>query len=109
VAVRGTRAAGGDARGRFLSGRSQNDSATNITAFRRGLSEVALFDGQNVEVDFRWALGHYLGKRKPRGCAPIRAGADGYFAVMVVGLPSSPTKTTRTLAGTLPLLNSWCW
>src|SRR5262249_5328731 len=32
-----------------------------------------------------------------------------YFAVTVVGLPSSPTKSTRTLAGTLPLLNSWCW
>ena len=38
---------------------------------------------------------------------PIRRRDDGYFAVMVVGLPSSPTKTTRTLAGTLPLLNSW--
>ena len=41
-------------------------------------------------------------------CHPIRRRDDGYFAVMVVGLPSSPTKTTRTFAGTLPLLNSWC-
>ena len=49
------------------------------------------------------------GKRKPHGCVPIRAGTNSYFAVMVVGLPSSPTKTTRTLAGTLPLLKSWCW
>lgn len=33
-------------------------------------------------------------------------GTDGYFADTVVGLPSSPTKTTKTLAGTLPLLKS---
>jgi putative tryptophan/tyrosine transport system substrate-binding protein len=43
----------------FLSGRSQKDSAANVAAFRRGLGEVGYFDGQNVEIDFRWALGHY--------------------------------------------------
>jgi putative ABC transport system substrate-binding protein len=42
-----------------LSGRSPNDSVANVAAFRRGLSEVGFFDGQNVEIDFRWALGHY--------------------------------------------------
>jgi putative ABC transport system substrate-binding protein len=30
-----------------------------VAAFHRGLSEVGFFDGQNVEVDFRWALAHY--------------------------------------------------
>src|SRR5947209_2268742 len=39
-----------------LSGRSPNDSAANVAAFHRGLSEVGFFDGQNVEIDFRWAL-----------------------------------------------------
>jgi putative tryptophan/tyrosine transport system substrate-binding protein len=43
----------------FLSGRSPHDSVANVAAFRRGLSEVGFFDGQNVEIDFRWALGHY--------------------------------------------------
>ena len=43
----------------FLSGRSPRDSATNVAAFNRGLNEVGFFDGQNVEIDFRWALGHY--------------------------------------------------
>jgi putative ABC transport system substrate-binding protein len=43
----------------FLSGRSPNDSIANIAAFRSGLGEFGYIDGQNVEIDFRWALGHY--------------------------------------------------
>jgi putative tryptophan/tyrosine transport system substrate-binding protein len=43
----------------FLSGRSPSDSAANVAAFHRGLNEIGFFDGQNVEIDFRWALGHY--------------------------------------------------
>ena len=43
----------------FLSGRSPRDFATNVAAFNRGMNEVGFFDGQNVEIDFRWALGHY--------------------------------------------------
>jgi putative tryptophan/tyrosine transport system substrate-binding protein len=43
----------------FLSGRSPNDSIANVAAFRRGLGEVGFIEGQNAELDFRWALGHY--------------------------------------------------
>src|SRR5262249_60992718 len=43
----------------FLSGRSPKDSVANVGAFQRGLSELGYFDGQNVEIDFRWAFGHY--------------------------------------------------
>ncbi|HKF10539.1 MAG TPA: ABC transporter substrate-binding protein [Xanthobacteraceae bacterium] len=43
----------------FLSGRSPNDSIANVIAFQRGLGELGYFDGQNVEIDFRWALSHY--------------------------------------------------
>jgi putative ABC transport system substrate-binding protein len=43
----------------FLSGRSPSDSAANVAAFHRGLSEFGFSDGHNVEIDFRWALGHY--------------------------------------------------
>ncbi len=43
----------------LLSGRSPKDSVANVIAFQRGLSELGYFDGQNVEIDFRWALGHY--------------------------------------------------
>src|SRR5262249_55919534 len=43
----------------FLSGRSPNDSVAIVIAFQRGLGELGYFDGQNVEIDFRWALSHY--------------------------------------------------
>jgi ABC-type uncharacterized transport system substrate-binding protein len=43
----------------FLSGRSPTDSVAVVAAFNRGLNEVGFFDRQNVEIDFRWALGHY--------------------------------------------------
>ncbi len=43
----------------FLSGRSPNDSVANVAAFHRGLSELGFFDGQNVKIEFRWALAHY--------------------------------------------------
>jgi putative ABC transport system substrate-binding protein len=43
----------------LLSGRSPKDSAANVIAFQRGLGELGYFDGQNVEIDSRWALGHY--------------------------------------------------
>src|SRR5262245_52674845 len=43
----------------FLSGRSAKDSMANVTAFQRGLSELGYFDRQNVEIDFRWALGQF--------------------------------------------------
>src|SRR5262245_42537350 len=43
----------------FLSGRSPTDSAANVIALQRGLGELGYLDGRNVEIDFRWALGHY--------------------------------------------------
>ena len=43
----------------LLSGRSPKDSVANVIAFQRGLGELGYFAGQNVEIDFRRALGHY--------------------------------------------------
>jgi putative ABC transport system substrate-binding protein len=40
----------------LLSGRSPKDSVANVIAFQRGLGELGYFDGQNVEIDFRWAV-----------------------------------------------------
>jgi len=41
----------------FLSGRSPAESATVVTAFRKGLSEAGYAEPQNVTIDFRWAEG----------------------------------------------------
>jgi putative ABC transport system substrate-binding protein len=43
----------------FMSGRSPEDSAHLLAAFRQGLSEVGFVEGQNVAIEFRWARGQY--------------------------------------------------
>jgi putative ABC transport system substrate-binding protein len=43
----------------FMSGRSLEDSAHLLTAFRQGLSEAGFVEGENVAIEFRWARGHY--------------------------------------------------
>lgn len=43
----------------FLSTRSPDDSKYLIAAFRQGLSAAGFSEGQNVQVEYRWALGQY--------------------------------------------------
>ena len=43
----------------FVSGRSPGESASDVTAFRKGLAEAGYAEGQNVAIEFRWAEGHY--------------------------------------------------
>jgi len=43
----------------FLSPRSPDESAHLVTAFRRGLAETGAVEGQNIAVEYRWALGVY--------------------------------------------------
>src|SRR5215469_13509167 len=43
----------------FMSTRSPEDSAYLLAAFRRGLAESCFVEGQNVDIEFRWARGRY--------------------------------------------------
>jgi putative ABC transport system substrate-binding protein len=43
----------------YLSGSSAGPSASNVAAFRQGLSEIGYVEGQNVAIEYRWADGHY--------------------------------------------------
>src|SRR5215831_16143589 len=43
----------------FMSSRSPEDSVNVLTAFRRGLGESGLIEGENVAIEFRWARGAY--------------------------------------------------
>src|SRR5262249_36375769 len=43
----------------FMSARSQEDSVDGLEAFRRGLKEGGFTEGENVAIEFRWALGDY--------------------------------------------------
>jgi putative ABC transport system substrate-binding protein len=43
----------------FMSGRSPQDSAHLVSAFRQGVAETGLVEGQTVTIEYRWALGDY--------------------------------------------------
>src|SRR5437016_3650321 len=43
----------------FLGGISPGLSASNVAAFRQGLSETGYVEGQNLVIEYRWAEGHY--------------------------------------------------
>ena len=43
----------------YLSVRSPQDTAHLLEAFRRGLAEAGVVEGQNVTIEYRWALGQY--------------------------------------------------
>ena len=41
----------------FLSGQSPDNSAHLVMMLRRGLAEIGCTEGQNVAIEYRWALG----------------------------------------------------
>ena len=43
----------------FLSSRSSGESARHVGAFKQGLNEAGFVEGQNVEIEYRWADGQY--------------------------------------------------
>jgi putative ABC transport system substrate-binding protein len=43
----------------YLSARSPQDTTHLLEAFRRGLSEAGFVEGQNVMIEYRWALGQH--------------------------------------------------
>ena len=43
----------------FLSTRSRDESARLLPAFQRGLAQGGYADGQNVIIEYRWALSQY--------------------------------------------------
>src|SRR5262245_18340568 len=43
----------------FLSARSPQDTTEVLKAFYRGLADRGFREGQNVNIDYRWARGDY--------------------------------------------------
>jgi putative tryptophan/tyrosine transport system substrate-binding protein len=84
----------------FLSARSAKESAYLVDAFRKGLAEYGLYEGQNAAVEYAWADSHYerlagqavdLVSRKPT--VLVSVGGD-----MTAKAALSATRTTPIVA-----------
>lgn len=83
----------------FLSGRSPEDSEYLLAAFRRGLAEDGLVEGQNVAIAYRWARGEY--SRLPELAADlVKLPVD---VLLGVGGDAS-ARAAKTATSTIPVV-----
>src|SRR6516164_3454615 len=83
----------------FIRDGTADASARYVAAFREGLSEVGVVEGQNVTVEYHWLEGHY--DRLPTLMADL---VRRQAAVMVTmgNLPALAAKTAT--ATTIPIV-----
>jgi putative ABC transport system substrate-binding protein len=85
----------------FLSSRSPGESAGAVAAFRQGLREVGLVEGQNLVIAARWAEGRY--DRLPALAAEL---VDMRAAVVLAAGGPSAAFAARAATSTTPIVFS---
>ena len=88
----------------FLSPRSPDESSHLIAAFRRGLGEAGLAEGQNASVEYRWALGEYaklpmLATELVRGQIDVLVAVGGEPAVLAAKAATSTIPIIAVFVG----------
>jgi putative ABC transport system substrate-binding protein len=83
----------------FLSPRSPDESAHLVAAFRSGLGEAGLTEGQNASVEYRWALGDYA-KLRMLATELVRRQID--VLVAVGGEPA--VLAAKAVTSTIPIV-----
>jgi putative tryptophan/tyrosine transport system substrate-binding protein len=85
----------------YLSARSPEDTAHLVSAFRQGLGEGGFVEGQNVTIEYRWALGQV--DRLPALAAEL---AGRPVAVIVTTGGESAALAARAATSTIPIVFS---
>ena len=83
----------------FISSRSPDESASAVVAFRQGLAEAGYVEGQNVEITFRWAEGHY--DRLPMMAADLAR--RQVTAILATG-GNPPVIAVKAATATIPIV-----
>jgi putative ABC transport system substrate-binding protein len=83
----------------FLSSRSSEEAAVHTAAFRRGLGETGLVEGQNVAIVFRWAEGRY--ERLP---ALAKELVDLGVSVVMSGGGAPSALAAKAVTSTIPIV-----
>src|ERR1700674_2985934 len=74
----------------FLHSASPGTSASNVAAFRQGLSETGYIEGQHVAIEYRWAGGQY--DRLPALGAVLGPARVRVVAALADNGPGQPAK-----------------
>ena len=82
----------------FLNGRSPNEAAGIVAAFRQGLSEAGFLEGQSVAIEYRWAEGRY--ERLPALASDLVSRKVDVIATG--GLP--PTRAAKNATSSIPIV-----
>jgi putative ABC transport system substrate-binding protein len=82
----------------FLGTISEAQSHGQVTAFRRGLSQVGFDEGRNVAFEFRWAEGRY--ERLPAMAAEL---ARRPVALILANAPPAAL-TAKATTATIPIV-----
>jgi putative ABC transport system substrate-binding protein len=82
----------------FLGIRSPDDTVT-LAAFRRGLSEGGFVEGQNVTIEYRWAIGQY--DRLPAQAAEL---VQKPVAVLVSAGGEPAALAAKAATSTIPIV-----
>ena len=87
----------------FLSGQSPDNSAHLVMMFRRGLAEIGYAEGENVAIEYRWALGH--GDRLPALAADL-VGRRVTVIVATAGGGTPASLAAKAATTTIPIVFS---
>jgi ABC-type uncharacterized transport system substrate-binding protein len=85
----------------YLSARSPEDTTHLVAAFRRGLVENGYVEGQNVAIQYRWALGQV--DRLPALVAEL---AGRSVAILVATGGESAALAAKAATSTIPIVFS---
>ena len=83
----------------FLSARSRADSAGLLVSFRKGLTEAGYVDGQNVQIEYRFAEGRY---ERLAGLAKELVGRQVVVIAAISGTPAALAAKAATT--TIPIV-----
>ena len=85
----------------YLSARSPEDTTHLVAAFRRGLVESGYVEGQNVAIEYKWALGQV--DRLPALAAKL---ASRSVAILVATGGDSAALAAKAATSTIPIVFS---
>jgi len=83
----------------FMNSRSPENTAHLIAGFRNGLAESGYVEGQNVVVEYRWALGQY-----ERLCELARELARQSVAVIVASGGDPVGVAAKAVTSSIPIV-----